>query len=430
MMIEVKRLPREGWEKLIPVRSQFEYEEVNQTVRTILENVRTHKDEAIKEYNLRFDHADTPNLEVSPKEIQAAYERIPSELREVLVKAERNIRRFHEKQIANDFVIEEEDGSLIGQRVMPIEKVGLYVPGGTASYPSTVLMNAVPAKIAGVKELVLVSPPGKNGEIADPILAAAYVAGVDRVFRVGGAQAVAALCYGTESIPKVYKIVGPGNIYVAMAKKMVFGQVAIDMIAGPSEVMVVADESANPAWVAADLLSQAEHDKLAMAILVTDSETLAEAVKGELEKQTPLLPRCEIAEASLRNYGRILVTESLDQAFEVANEIAPEHLELAVENPLDLVSKVRNAGSVFLGHFTTEPLGDYLAGPNHTLPTSGTAKFASPLSVDDFRKKTQICYFTKEKELSVARDVALFARAEGLEAHARAALVRLSEEEA
>ena len=430
MMIEVKRLPREGWEKLIPVRSQFEYEEVNQAVRTILENVRTRKDEAIKEYNLRFDHADTPNLEVSKEEIQAAYERIPSELREVLVKAERNIRRFHEKQIANDFVIEEEDGSLIGQRVMPIEKVGLYVPGGTASYPSTVLMNAVPAKIAGVKELVLVSPPGKNGEIADPILAAAYVAGVDRVFRVGGAQAVAALCYGTESIPRVYKIVGPGNIYVAMAKKMVFGQVAIDMIAGPSEVMVVADESANPAWVAADLLSQAEHDKLAMAILVTDSETLAEAVKEELEKQTPLLPRCEIAEASLRNYGRILVTESLDQAFEVANEIAPEHLELAVENPLDLVNKVRNAGSVFLGHFTTEPLGDYLAGPNHTLPTSGTAKFASPLSVDDFRKKTQICYFTKEKELSVARDVALFARSEGLEAHARAALVRLSEDEA
>ena len=430
MMIEVKRLPREGWEKLIPVRSQFEYEEVNQTVRTILENVRTRKDEAIKEYNLRFDHADTPNLEVSKEEIQAAYERIPSELREVLVKAERNIRRFHEKQIANVFVIEEEDGSLIGQRVMPIEKVGLYVPGGTASYPSTVLMNAVPAKIAGVKELVLVSPPGKNGEIADPILAAAYVAGVDRVFRVGGAQAVAALCYGTESIPKVYKIVGPGNIYVAMAKKMVFGQVAIDMIAGPSEVMVVADETANPAWVAADLLSQAEHDKLAMAILVTDSEALAEAVKEELEKQTPLLPRCEIAEAALRNYGRILVTESLDQAFEVANEIAPEHLELAVENPLDLVSKVRNAGSVFLGHFTTEPLGDYLAGPNHTLPTSGTAKFASPLSVDDFRKKTQICYFTKEKELSVARDVALFARSEGLEAHARAALVRLSEEEA
>ena len=430
MMIEVKRLPREGWEKLIPVRSQFEYEEVNQAVRTILENVRTRKDEAIKEYNLRFDHADTPNLEVSKEEIQAAYERIPSELREVLVKAERNIRRFHEKQIANDFVIEEEDGSLIGQRVMPIEKVGLYVPGGTASYPSTVLMNAVPAKIAGVKELVLVSPPGKNGEIADPILAAAFVAGVDRVFRVGGAQAVAALCYGTESIPKVYKIVGPGNIYVAMAKKMVFGQVAIDMIAGPSEVMVVADETANPAWVAADLLSQAEHDKLAMAILVTDSEALAEAVKEELEKQTPLLPRCEIAEASLRNYGRILVTESLDQAFEVANEIAPEHLELAVENPLDLVCKVRNAGSVFLGHFTTEPLGDYLAGPNHTLPTSGTAKFASPLSVDDFRKKTQICYFTKEKELSVARDVALFARSEGLEAHARAALVRLSEEEA
>lgn len=430
MMIEVKRLPREGWKKLIPVRSQFEYEEVNQAVRAILENVRTRKDEAIKEYNLRFDHADTPNLEVSKEEIQAAYERIPSELREVLVKAERNIRRFHEKQIANDFVIEEEDGSLIGQRVMPIEKVGLYVPGGTASYPSTVLMNAVPAKIAGVKELVLVSPPGKNGEIADPILAAAYVAGVDRVFRVGGAQAVAALCYGTESIPKVYKIVGPGNIYVAMAKKMVFGQVAIDMIAGPSEVMVVADETANPAWVAADLLSQAEHDKLAMAILVTDSEALAEAVKEELEKQTPLLPRCEIAEASLRNYGRILVTESLDQAFEVANEIAPEHLELAVENPLDLVCKVRNAGSVFLGHFTTEPLGDYLAGPNHTLPTSGTAKFASPLSVDDFRKKTQICYFTKEKELSVARDVALFARSEGLEAHARAALVRLSEEEA
>jgi len=428
-MMNVCRLPERDWQSLIPMRSQFEYEEVNASVRAILADVKARGDAALKDCNLKFDHANTPVLEVSSEELKAAWERTPEELRCVLTEAAENIRHFHEKQVRHDFMIHDRDGRVMGQMVTPIEKVGLYVPGGTAAYPSTVLMNAVPAKIAGVRELVLVSPPGKSGEIADPILAAAYAAGVDRVFRVGGAQAVAALCYGTESVPQVYKIVGPGNIYVAMAKKMVYGQVAIDMIAGPSEVMVVADETADPAWVAADLLSQAEHDKLAMAILATNSETLAYGVLEELKKQTPALPRCEIAQASLDNYGRIFVTESLEQALEVANEIAPEHLELAVERPFDLLSKVRNAGSVFMGHYTTEPLGDYLSGPNHTLPTSGTAKFASPLSVDDFVKKIQVSYYTREAERAVAKDVALFARSEGLEAHARAALIRLPSEE-
>ena len=313
---------------------------------------------------------------------------------------------------------------MLGQLINPIEKVGIYVPGGTAAYPSTVLMNAVPAKLAGVEELILVSPPNRTGEIADMILAAAYVAGVDRVFRVGGAQAIAALSYGTESIPKVYKIVGPGNIYVAMAKKMVFGQVDIEMIAGPSEILIVADDSANPSHLAADLLSQAEHDKLACAILVTDSLEIAEKTKKELEKQLEKLPRKEIAEASLQQYGRIFYVPSLLQAVEVANEIAPEHLEICTQHPFDLLSHVKNAGSVFLGAYAPESLGDYWAGPNHTLPTSGTAKFASPLSVDDFIKKSQITYYTKEALLAVSDKIAKLARAEGLEAHARAAEIR------
>ena len=313
---------------------------------------------------------------------------------------------------------------VLGQLILPIEKVGIYVPGGTAALPSTLLMNAIPAKLAGVKELVVASPPGKNGTIPDVILAAASIAGVDHIYRVGGAQAIAALAYGTETIRRVYKIVGPGNIYVSMAKKMVYGQVAIDMIAGPSEVMVVADEFANPAWVAADMLSQAEHDKLSMAVLVTNSMDVARKTAEELDKQTALLPRQEIAEASLDNYGRIFVTDSMETALEVANEIAPEHLEIYTENPFAYLGQIHNAGSVFLGPYTTEPLGDYLAGPNHVLPTSGTAKFASALSVDDFIKKTQISYFTKEAVGQIADDVAVFARQEGLEAHAKAALIR------
>ena len=424
-MITITKLPETGWQDLVPMRSQFAYDEVKRTVADILADVKENGDEALRRYNLKFDHADTPELEVSQEEMEEAYERIDPELARVLKEARDNIRAFHQHQVRQDFLIHDKEGAVMGQIINPIEKVGIYVPGGTAAYPSTVLMNAVPAKIAGVKELVLVSPPSHNGTISDPILAAAYVAGVDRVFKVGGAQAIAALTYGTESIPNVYKIVGPGNIFVAMAKRMVYGQVAIDMIAGPSEVLVVADDKADPKWVAADLLSQAEHDKLACAVLVTTSQKVAEETLKELYEQVEKLPRRDIAKASLENYGKILVTDSLKQAVEVANEIAPEHLELSVEKPFDLLPDVKNAGSVFLGSYATEPLGDYLAGPNHTLPTSGTAKFSSPLSVDDFIKKTQITYYTEDAIKGVAKDIALFARAEGLDAHARAAEMRL-----
>ena len=426
-MLTVTKLKIEGWQEQIPMRSQFEYDEVNTSVKAILADVEQNGDEAVKKYNLKFDHAETTELEVSKEEIEAAYRRISLEMQSILQEAAAQIRTYHEKQIKQDFMIHDQAGIVLGQMVTPIEKVGIYVPGGTASYPSTVLMNAVPAKIAGVKELVLVSPPGKDGNIPDMILAASHVAGVDRVFRVGGAQAIAALSYGTESIPKVYKIVGPGNIYVAMAKKMVFGQVDIDMIAGPSEILIVADEKAKPAYLAADLLSQAEHDKLACAILVTNSEDVAVATAKELERQVELLPRKEIAKASLEQYGRIFCTSSLEQAMEVANEIAPEHLEIYTESPFDMLSRVRNAGSVFLGSCTPESLGDYWAGPNHTLPTSGTAKFASPLSVDDFIKKTQVTYYTMDALRKVSDKIAIFARSEGLEAHARAAEIRKEE---
>ena len=423
-MITVTKLKTEGWQAQIPMRSQFEYDDVNTSVKEILADVEQNGDEALRRYNWKFDHADTPQLEVSQKEITAAYGRISEDMQCVLQEACQQIRTYHEKQIKQDFMIHDQAGIVLGQMITPIEKVGIYVPGGTAAYPSTVLMNAVPAKIAGVKELVLVSPPGQNGDIPDMILAAAYVAGVDRVFRVGGAQAIGALSYGTESVPKVYKIVGPGNIYVAMAKKMVFGQVDIDMIAGPSEILVVADETAKPAYLAADLLSQAEHDKLACAILVTCSEKVAQETAKELEKQVETLPRKEIAKASLERYGRIFCVNSLEQAMEVANEIAPEHLEIYTAHPFDLLSQVRNAGSVFLGSCTPESLGDYWAGPNHTLPTSGTAKFASPLSVDDFVKKSQVTYYTQEALQKVSGKIARFARSEGLEAHARAAEIR------
>lgn len=423
-MIKIEQLSSSKWREQIPMRSQFEYADVNASVAAILKDVQENGDEALRRYNLKFDHADTPLLEVSKEEIEEAVSRVDPEFLRVLHKAAENIRSYHEKQVRHDYITHEQNGVVLGQLILPIEKVGIYVPGGTAALPSTLLMNAIPAKLAGVKELVVASPPGKNGTIPDVILAAASIAGVDHIYRVGGAQAIAALAYGTETIPKVYKIVGPGNIYVSMAKKMVYGQVAIDMIAGPSEVMVVADEFANPAWVAADMLSQAEHDKLSMAVLVTNSMDVARKTAEELDKQTALLPRQEIAEASLDNYGRIFVTDSMETALEVANEIAPEHLEIYTENPFAYLGQIHNAGSVFLGPYTTEPLGDYLAGPNHVLPTSGTAKFASALSVDDFIKKTQISYFTREAVGQIADDVAVFARQEGLEAHAKAALIR------
>lgn len=423
-MIPIIPMPKTDWQRLLPHRSQFEYEQVNQTVQEILRQVQARGDEALREYNQKLDRADTPVLEVDKEAMRAAYEALDPQLQAVLGEAKERIYRYHEKQSRHDFITHEQEGTVLGQMIKPIEKVGIYVPGGTAAYPSTVLMNAIPAKIAGVKEIVLVSPPGPNGEIAQAVLAASYVAGVDQAFRVGGAQAIAALSYGTESVPKVYKIVGPGNIYVAMAKKMVFGQIDIDMIAGPSEILIVADETARPDFVAADLLSQAEHDTLACAMLITTSKTLAEETQKELEKQLASLPRKDIAKASLKAYGRIFMAESIQQAIDIANEIAPEHLELAVQDPFAFLHRIQNAGSVFLGSYAPEPLGDYFAGPNHTLPTSGTAKFSSPLSVDDFVKKIQITYYTREAFHEVSDKIATFARAEGLEAHARAAKIR------
>ena len=400
-------------------RSQFSYDDVNETVENILKDVKNRGDKALIEYTEKFDGVKLETLEVSDKEIEDAYNTIDKELLEVIKYSHDNIKKYHERQVRNNFMITEENGVVLGQIINPIEKVGLYVPGGTASYPSTVLMNAVPAKIAGCKEIVMVTPPNPDGSISAPILAAAKIAGVDRIFKVGGAQSVAALSYGTESIPKVYKIVGPGNIYVAMAKKMVYGEVSIDMIAGPSEVLIIADESADYIHVAADLISQAEHDRLAACILVTTSEELADKVATELEKQLKELPREEIARASIENQGRIIIVDNLEEAVYVSNFVAPEHLEVAVDSPFELLPKIKNAGSIFMGHNTPEPLGDYLAGPNHTLPTSGTAKFSSPLSVDDFIKKSSVLYYSKEALEKVKDKVTKFAESEGLDAHAR-----------
>lgn len=398
---------------------------VEKTVEEIIKNVRENGDRAIYEYALKFDGAKLDSLEVTQQEIDAAFEEVGEEFVEILKEACENVRSFHSRQVRNSFIISEKDGVVIGQKVMPIEKVGLYVPGGTAAYPSTVLMDSVPAKIAGCEQIVMVSPPNKEGKINSAILAAAKIAGVDRIFKVGGAQAIAALAYGTKTVPKTDKIVGPGNAYVAEAKKQVFGRVSIDMIAGPSEILVVADSLSNPKFVAADLLSQAEHDKMASAVLVTDSRDFAEKVSEELERQIPLLPRAEIARTSIDNNGKIIVAENnLSLAIDIANEIAPEHLELCVDNPFDYLDKVKHAGSIFMGRYCPEALGDYFAGPNHTLPTSATARFSSPLSVDDFVKKSQYTYYTKDALEKVSGKIAAFARKEGLDAHARSAEIR------
>ena len=398
------------------------------TVSEIIENVRKNGDAALFAYCEKFDKAKLSSLVVSKEEIDEALNLVEPEFLEILEKAAQNIRKFHSHQVRNSFIINDEEGIVTGQKVNPIDRVGLYVPGGTAAYPSTVLMDAIPAKIAGCRQVVMVTPPTKEGKVNPAILAAAYVAGIDRIFKVGGAQAVAALAYGTESIPKVDKIVGPGNAFVAEAKKQVFGVVSIDMIAGPSEILIVADGKSNPAYVAADLLSQAEHDKMASAVLVTDSRELAENVSAELEKQIPMLERCEIARESIDVNGKIIVADTLDIAIEIANEIAPEHLELCVDNPFDMLDSIRHAGSIFMGRNCPEALGDYFAGPNHTLPTSGTAKFSSPLSVDDFVKKTQYTYYTKDALRKVAFDVAAFAKKEGLTAHAKSAVIRVEDE--
>ncbi|ACZ09029.1 Histidinol dehydrogenase [Sebaldella termitidis] len=404
-------------------RSQFEYEDINKKVREIIEDVKANGDKALYKYSEMFD-VKLESLTVSSEEIEEAYDRIDEEFKEVLLAAAGNIRKFHEKQVRNNFFTNGKDGVLLGQIINPIEKAGIYIPGGTASYPSTVLMNVIPAKIAGVEEIILVSPPNKEGSIEDSILAAAKIAGADRIFKIGGAQSIAALSYGTETIPKVYKITGPGNIYVAMAKKMVYGEVDIDMVAGPSEILVIADENAVPENVAADLLSQAEHDRLAASVLVTTSEEIAEKVKNELVKQLERLPREETAKESLKNNGRIIITETIDEAVKISNEIAPEHLELCVNDPFSILGKIKNAGSIFLGNNTPEALGDYFAGPNHTLPTSGTAKFSSPLSVDDFIKKSSVIYYTKEALEKVKDKIICFAEKEGLNAHAESVRIR------
>ncbi|MDO4383847.1 MAG: histidinol dehydrogenase [Eubacteriales bacterium] len=395
---------------------------VSEIVSGIIDKVREDGDKALLEYNRTFDHSEA-SLEVTKEEIEEAYQSVDPEMIRIMEEAAENIRAFHSRQKRNSFILNEKTGVIMGQKVMPVERAGLYVPGGTAAYPSTVLMNCIPAHIAGVPEIVITTP-ATGGKISPVLLAAAKIGGADRIFRVGGAQAIAALAYGTETVPAVDKIVGPGNAFVAEAKKQVYGKVSIDMIAGPSEILIVADGTCDPEVVAADMLSQAEHDKYATAVLVTDSKELAEAVPEELERQLAVLPREEIARASINNNGKIILADDIETAIEIANRIAPEHLEVSVENPFDYLSQIRNAGSVFLGKNCPEALGDYFAGPNHTLPTSGTARFNSPLSVDDFTKKMQYSYYTEDALIEVADKVARFAKEEGLDAHGRSVLVR------
>lgn len=401
---------------------------VEDIVSSIISDVRANGDKALKAYTKKFDKADLQSLEVTQDEIDEAFAAVDDKFISIIERAKENIYNFHKRQLRNNFVINDNSGIVLGQKVLPIEKVGLYVPGGTAAYPSSVLMNCIPAKIAGVSEIVMTTPPGADGKVNPVILAAAKIAGVGRIFKVGGAQAVAALAYGTESVPAVDKIVGPGNAFVAEAKKQVFGKVAIDMIAGPSEILVIADGTCSARVVAADMLSQAEHDKLATAVLITDSAELAEKVSNELEKQLSVLPREEIARTSIDNNGKIIIAESIAKAIEISNMIAPEHLEICVDAPFDYLDMVKNAGSVFLGKNCPEALGDYFAGPNHTLPTSGTARFSSPLSVDDFVKKTAFTYYTADALNAVCEDIAYFAEKEGLSAHARSAVARSKED--
>ena len=400
---------------------------VGEIVADIIADVRKNGDAALKAYSEKFDGAKLDSLEVSAEEIDAAFAALEPEFVAIIEEAAENIREFHRHQVRTGFAITPRDGVVLGQRVIPLERVGLYVPGGTASYPSSVLMNCIPAKLAGCDEIVMVTPPSKDGSIKPAILVAAKIAGVDRIFKVGGAQAVAALAYSTETIPQVDKIVGPGNVFVAEAKRQVFGTVAIDMIAGPSEILVIADGTCNPKYVAADMLSQAEHDKNASAVLVTDSIDLAKAVSAELEVQIPQLSRAEIARVSVDNNGKIIVVDDLNKAIEMSNAIAPEHLEVCVDRPFDLLPLIRNAGSVFLGKNCPEALGDYFAGPNHTLPTSGTARFSSPLSVDDFVKKSSFMSYSQQALEAVYEKIDAFAQKEGLQAHGKSVTVRFED---
>ncbi len=408
----------EIFKRSIPTRN------VSAAVSAIIADVRERGDRALYDYALKFDSAELDSLEVSADEMNAAYERTDREFIRILRRARDNVTEYHEKQIRRGFEMKRGDGVILGQRIVPVDRAGVYVPGGTAAYPSTVIMDTVPAKLAGVGEVVMMTPPGKDGRIPDAILAAAKLCGVDRVFRSGGAQAIAALAYGTKTVPAVDKIVGPGNAYVAEAKRQVSGDVGIDMIAGPSEVLVISDGSTDPRVLAADMLSQAEHDVSSSAVLITVSQSQAEKVALCLEEQIPLLPRRDIARRSIDENGRIIVTETVDEAIRISNAIAPEHLELCVEDPFAILDGIKCAGSVFLGGNCPEPLGDYLAGPNHTLPTGGTARFSSPLSVDDFVKRIQYSFFTEEALGAYKDDVAYFAEMEGLSAHAKSALIR------
>ena len=403
-------------------------ENVSAAVDAVIANVRKNGDAALLEYTEKFDGVKLETLQVKTEEIDRAVAGLDRKLLATLEQAAQNIRAFHQAQVRRDLVLTDKPGIVLGQRYTPIEKVGICVPRSPVAFPSTILMNVIPAKIAGVREIVLVTPPEKDGSVSPAALAAARIAGVDRIFKVGGAQAVAALAYGTETVPAVDKIVGPGGIFVATAKRKVFGKVGIDMIAGPSEILVLADGSCDPRWVAADLLSQAEHDVLASAVLVTDSEELAQAVQIEVERQLTLLPREPIARKSIEGSSKILLCDSLDETIDTANRIAPEHLEICTDDPFAILSKIKNAGSIFLGKNAPEALGDYFAGPNHTLPTSGTARFSSPLGVDDFVKKSQFIYYTRDALAQVAQPIAAFAREEGLEGHARSVTVRFEEE--
>lgn len=410
-------------------RSPNNYSQYESTVNEIIENVKANKDKAVFEYTKKFDKFEltAENIKVTREEIDEAYTKMDDKLVEVIRKAAENIKIFHMKQLRNSWFDAKEDGTILGMKITPIEKAGVYVPGGKAAYPSSVLMNVIPAKVAGVKEIIMTTPPGADGKVNPGTLVAADIAGVDTIYKVGGAQAIAALAYGTESIPKVDKITGPGNIFVALAKKAVYGYVSIDSIAGPSEILVLADETANPRYVAADMLSQAEHDELASAILITTSKELAEKVSEEVDKFTAELSRTEIIQKSLDNYGYILLAESMEQAIETTNEIASEHLEILTKNPFDVMTKIRNAGAIFLGEYSSEPLGDYFAGPNHILPTNGTAKFFSPVNVDDFIKKSSIISYSREALEKLHKDIELFAESEGLTAHANSIKVRFED---
>ncbi len=407
-------------------RSPNHYGEYEEKVAKIIENIRNNRDEALFAYTKEFDKCELTKdtIQVTEDEIKEAYAQLEDDFVEVMKKSAENIRVYHEKQLHNSWFDAKPDGTILGQKITAIGRVGVYVPGGKAAYPSSVLMNVIPAKVAGVEQIVMTTPPNKEGKVNPATLVAAHIAGVDTIYKVGGAQAIAALAFGTESIPKVDKITGPGNIFVALAKRAVYGYVSIDSIAGPSEILVLADETANPRYVAADLLSQAEHDELASAILITTSKKLAEEVSDQVEKFVQELSRTEIMEKSLENYGYILVAEDMEMAIDAANDIASEHLEILTKNPFDTMTKIKNAGAIFLGEYSSEPLGDYFAGPNHVLPTNGTAKFFSPLNVDDFRKKTSIISYSREALEKVHKDIELFARSEGLTAHENSIKVR------